>query len=909
MAPDMDRGRSGGSGGSGGSDGSDSSNSDNGGFISTVSDKVQTAKDKGKQAADTVEETAEGVGRKVGQTVSTVKDTSSETKRRLAGTYEGTKKSVSEAGDTVEKKAETVGETAGETVSRVEKTGDAVEERARTVGKTAGEAVSKVEEKKRTAERKVERTKEKAGSVKESADSVADDIVGDPPAGDRGHQTGYRGIAGGLETEEGRERTNEAIREHAGEPAAELREEEADFDPEVADDLTGGGTLSETKGSNEGFVPGEIGGYDVSEDRLRSGAEWVDSYKDRFDENPDVTVAGSDVPERVLEGAASSSVDLLNLPQHALMVEKGVEVAGNSPGAVKEHGWDVAETSAAFGAAAAGSMATEAKENPVEFTAGLGMDMVAGAGITKAAKETVKTARVARKSEVDATDVTNKDTVDYYEGGNANPDDRFPGFRPEGDEAPINTFRRQGEDHTPDEVKRELGEASDTETYTTHGTNYDFDSEFEAGIEKGRPSDPDNAMFVGPEFSPAFAGFEAGGSGLSSLRPRLPRASDFSGSDKQMIISRMDVDEVPGRVGKEAETGGSPMAPGAESRYLADKAEQGVAYVRNAKNRNMGEAEALVPGGSTFRELDSSGQFYTQIDGEPVDIRLFETDGRKADIDAGDGTGYPNGPVDETGLYSMSEMPSSGRTTPEGTPVFPAFSGGYGGSAGAGGGPMSIDETGLSREQTPPSSRGSSGNIRDDYGLDVGPSRDLGRSPDPDGSTSSTSSGDRGDPSSPPSSGAPDSSGFPYSYVDETGGLSSPGSSGGSSDPVSPPSSPPGGPSSQSPTGPPSWTPPGYGSSGSSGSPGSPGSPGGSSGPASPISPFDPTGGTRPRWETDRDRRRDDEDELEGFGAYDIGFANPIAGGADVLFGGFGGGFGAAQDDLMPFDETGGKGP
>ena len=80
----------------------------------------------------------------------------------------------------------------------------------------------------------------------------------------------------------------------------------------------------------------------------------------------------------------------------------------------------------------------------------------------------------------------------------------------------------------------------------------------------------------------------------------------------------------------------------------------------------------------------------------------------------------------------------------------------------------------------------------------------------------------------------------------------------------------------------------------------------------------------------DRDRRPDDE-ELEGVAPWDVDFTNPIASGAQVLFGGglggFGGpapvdevggeggpideagGFGFAQGEPTPLDETGGFGP
>jgi polyhydroxyalkanoate synthesis regulator phasin len=989
------------------SDDSDSSNDSGGGFFSGVQETVD-------DAVSGAQETVDDAADKATDTVNDVTDDASRTvdkaEKIVDNTADKTEKTVDDATRTVDRTVDYTQDTASDVANRAQNAVDDTVNRAENAADEATDAAQDtVDDAKQSVDRTVDRAQQTASDATSTAQNAADkatDTANDVASGvsrsageiedatrdqvdhaaethgemGRELQEGDVGAAADTAVESTGETYDNLAR--AGDAAAGSTDEyvgSAEVNTDVTDDLTRGGVLSENRNDNSGLLPGEVAGVEISEAGFRRAAEDVDSVKDSFDENEPVTIAGSDAPERVLQGAAGAGVDLLNVPSHIVMAETGVEVAQNAPGAIQEHGaGEVAETATGVGALAGSAMASEASENPVEFTAGLGMDFITGAGIAKAGKKAGQAASRAGKTRVDPGDVTNTKTRDYYEGGGANPEDQFPGFRPEdygtqGD--PVETFRRQGEDFTPDEVKRELGDTSDTETYATHGTNYNFDSEFEAGIEKSRPSDPDDAMFVGPELSPNFAGFSGGGSSmsLSSLKPRLPRVSDFRGSDKQMVASKMDVDKVPEDVGPEARTGDSPMAPGDESQFLADEAESGRAYVRNAENRNQAEAEALVPGGSTFREMspENSRGYYTEIDDEPVDIRLFESaDDPMTSPDADAGTA--DGPVDESGgFYTAEEMPSSGRTTPEGTPVVPTFGGGYSGGVGGApgaGGPMSVEETGIS-EQQPPTSTDSPGpaddpfgGYGDDYVLDVDDTGfEPGRSPDgPDRSDdpgSSTRPDDSGGSNSPPSSGGPD--GGPSStFIDETGvstgpsgspgssgGSGSPGSSGGPSSggPSSPgsPGSPPGGgtlPSSP-PWSPPGWSTPSSGTPGSPGSPGSPSTPGSPGSPSTPGSPGSPTTPPtdptrRPRFDFDFDERGRD-DELDEYGAYDVDYSNPIASGASVLFGGLGGGFGAgggdapeaeqaddvgfgsvgmdfaaAQEELArQFDETGGFGP
>jgi len=766
-------------------------------------------------------------------------------------TVSGAKEVADDADDTVSKAQETLDDAGNAVDSRIEQAQDAAVDVGHVLEGHRGDRFEGVQT-------KAEDSSGVSGATAKIADAGLDLASSKARAERQAWGEVGQGDVGG---------TADEIKEGTGENAPHLARASdaalgstdeyvmrAEVDRNVTDDLTRGGILSETRDDSSGIVPGEVAGIGLSEAGFRRSARKVDEYKETFDEGK--PFLNSPKAESVVQGAAGAGVDILNVPSHVTMAETATEVAQGTPGAIMEHTGELAETSTAVGRTAVSSMGRQAASKPIETVSGLGMEYLTGVGIAKAASKGAKAAGRLKKTKVDPEDVTNPDTLDYYEGRDADPSDRFPGFRPgdypeaEGDLP--ETFRRQGEDFTPPELQDELGPTSSTETYATHGTTYDFDAEFEAGVPKGRPSDPDDAMFVGPEFSPGFAGLDQSSSTISSLRPRLPRASDFRGSDKQMVVSKMDVDEVPGDVGPEAPTGDSPMAPGAESQWLADEATEGRAYVRNRRNRNLGEAEAIVPGGSRFRELSESGDYYTTIGGETVDIRLFESldDTPSPDPDAGD-LGAADGPVDETGgLYSVSELPSSGRTSPEGTPVAPTVGLGYGADRVD---PAGIDETGLSEPDSP--SRTSSR------------SSDEGRS-QPTGSDSSDRS-----PVQPSSSGP-----MP---IDETGLTSGPsaasapsgspapsGQSTGPSGVSSPPVSPPASTGSSIP-----WSGPISAASGSSpfGSPSAP--------------PTEPTRRRRRRDDDDEDEKRDDE--MFPVVPYDIPFSNPIASGAQVLFGGF----------------------
>lgn len=972
-SPSRSRGGRSPSGSSRSSSSSSSSNSGGGGGgpLGGVGDTIDDVTDA---ARDTAEEVARDVDRTADRAQNAADDVTRDIDRTVDRTVNDVSSGARNAADEARDAAEDAAREAERAMDDARRTaGETAEDSARRARDAARDAADAADEASRRVDQTVDRASgtvdDVASGVSRSAGEVADagrdqvDHAADT-YGEMGRELQEGDVGGAVDTAVGStgETFDNAAR--AADAAAGSTDEyvgSAEVNTEISDDLTRGGVLSETANDNSGLVSGftyepfgpDAPGLDFSEEGFRRASESVDSVKDSFDDNDPVTVMGSDAPERVLQGAAGAGVDLLNAPSHIMMAETGIEVAQNAPGEIQEHGFgEVAETATGVGAAVGGAMAREAKQNPLEFGSGTAFGFVTGVGLGRAASKAGKAADSARmragKQKVDMEDVTNPDTIDYYEGRNTDSENLFPGFDSRSGEAPDETIRRQGEEYTPDEVKQDLGPTAEDETYLTHMTNYDFDQSFEAGVPKSRPSDPDNAMFWGPEGSPNFAGFDPGegtSTGMfSSLKPRLPRKSDFTADTNDALMSRMRVDVEPDRVGNEKSTRADPsgpedfnddgqlVTPGDESHFLSEEAEQGTAYVRNQNNRNLGEAETVVPGGSEFRELSSD--YYSELGGELVNVRLFDPvdadrrgpideTGGVLDSDIDDG-----GVVDETGgavkTYDEIVRESGRSNSPEGTPVAPTFTTGTEGGASSAGGQGPVD----------PGTYG--GPVDELGGFGRGFYDDVGTSSQP-----GTSSGGGNTPSPPPTSppldefgptsptnspptSDPPSSGPPSSPPMDEFGPTSPPSSTPPSDPPSSgptsmpfdelgPSSPPGstppssgGPSSP-PGSPPPWSPPGGydgGGSSSTSPPGSPGGPGGSSGFG--PSPFDPTQQQQRRRDFDDERKKDEEEFAPpAYGVFDVDFQNPIASGAQVLFGGggFGGGFGG---DGGALDETGG---
>lgn len=422
------------------------------------------------------------------------------------------------------------------------------------------------------------------------------------------------------------------------------------------------------------------------------------------------------------------------------------------------------------------------------------------------------------------------------------------------------------------------------------------------------------------------------------------------------------------------ETGdGATVAPDQTTggyKFLDEAAQDGSAYVRPTGSRTP-ELEAIYGPGTKFTQRTAGPDVNVRVGGKEIDIpftdRSFTYGGEKLPMDfyrrageapdetgglaesAGRGAGETSTAGDIASSYrSLSELGER----PSGTPFQ-----NYGTAFGASGGASSATDTGQPSASgptmpfdelgpmSPSSPSGGAGSPESPYsfldetgGMSSGPFGSGGSTPtstsdgpSPGGSSSPPSSGPRDlgpewssgglfDESGPTSSPeSPPTSSGPTTPFDEYGPMSPPSSDGPSSPPRSPPtssgpSSPPRSPPSSTgpsspPSGPPS-SPPGWPPSGSSWSGSEPGrSPPGSSPSESPTgfgpSPFDPEPQRRRRG--DDDRRKDEEEfRYPEYGTYYTPFENPIASGAEVLFGGLGGGM---IDEAGGLQDAGGGAP
>ncbi|MFW5949688.1 MAG: hypothetical protein ACOCSD_08835, partial [Halolamina sp.] len=469
----------------------------------------------------------------------------------------------------------------------------------------------------------------------------------------------------GLAVDEFQERADDRVRDWSGGEvgvsddwtSTEDFVAEADFDEDVADDLSRGGFLSEDPDDDSGLLPGQVFGADISEERIRGAADRVDSYKDTFDENEDITVFGSDAPERALEGAASAGVDLLNVPQHVLTAETAAEVGQNTPGAVGEYGAaPVAETSTAVGREVGSAIIDEAQEDPVGFVSGTAFGYATGAAAGRVAGQYGRAARdrvrTAGGDRVDAEDLADPDVVRHAETDGAE-GTRFPGAdNPELYQAdPAEAVRRQADEYTPTEVDEYFDTQGVEEgSVMTKGLDVEPEGPGSGRADTGFTSAPDEVSgdfayetpgsFFGPELSPNF--LRTGGEARFSFRPGLP---DF-GNRPTGVLARTDVE--------------NPDADDLAGFNLEmrERAGETTAYTKPASEVNTGEIEAIVPPGGEFAPVRGGGlftdiarragigsDFYTEVGGRRVPLRTVAPADRTpdADVDVGAGGGLFGG--------------------------------------------------------------------------------------------------------------------------------------------------------------------------------------------------------------------------------------------------------------------------
>ncbi|WP_436910307.1 hypothetical protein [Halosimplex marinum] len=679
------------------------------------------------------------------------------------------------------------------------------------------------------------------------------------------------------------------------------------FDTGITDDLTRGGILSERPGTNEGLLPGSVqvgsgrspvgltddglaqsereqlqnvSRINLSEQGFRTTAQNISDYRDTFEDNDPVTVAGSELPENVLQGLAGAGVEAAaGVAQAPAFADTAVEMATQAPGEVREEGAvDVAQAVGRLGLVTGQETVRSIRENPVEsgaavagaaaISAGTGTALGRGGRIVRDRVRTVGGPRL------DLEDVTQEAVARYQRTGGTE-GERFPGAEDPDlyQTDPAEAVRQQADQ--PEAVQDLF---DDDGTILTKALGVEPEGPGRGRAAQGFQSGPGESLeefdyetpgsFVGPDLSPNFLDVEGRSAGFS-LRPGLPDL----GSQPTGLLVRTDVE--------------NPDADTLDdfNQEMIDRGGDTTAVTKPADEVNPGEVEAIVPPGAEFRDvgggplrnlarrLGVGSDAYTVVQGRRVPLRGVVPDDVDADtpprrfgFDDRAQADIPDGPDTRPAFTgTIDELAGSRRPgTDRPAPIVPAD----------GGGDAPSEATRDVSEPSAPSG-GVSGGVSPVGGV-TSPTSPVGGS---DGFTPGSSGGggvSEGGPSGPPS----DPSGG--SGVPGSGGSVIPSDPGGSvipSDPGEP--GPPGDPSQPSDPGPPSDPiTPTYGSSTPPSEPGTP--PGGpTTPPGGPIIPPDtPDRPRRPDLDLDLDAGdRGRRDDSEGYKErFTIDFLNPFTG-------------------------------
>jgi len=457
----------------------------------------------------------------------------------------------------------------------------------------------------------------------------------------------------------------------------------------------------------------------------------------------------------------------------------------------------------------AGSQVTQAaKQDPVGFGAqllggaagGLLTGTAASRAIGTGVRKGVDIKRTAGGEKIDVEDLTNKETVDSFEGKTNDPDARFPGANDPDlyKSDPEQAVRRQADEMTPKQIEEQFQKAGVEEgTTLKKGIETDPKGPGTRGFQTQEGGYESPGAFVGPELSPNFLGIS--GESSYSLKPGLP---DF-GNKPTGVLAKTDVEapEADGLTGLREE--------------IIERSGETTAVTKPAGQVNTGEIEAIIPPGAQFTNIGDSGvlrrvgigsDYYTEVSGRRVPLRLVKPEG-DADIDASDAD-IDSGQT----LAEIAERPRSAQDSP--LPTSPGFGSSQSGASLSP--ETAVSDMGLSQTSQPPTESSDSG--AGETGPTI-PSSEPTTSPSPPMS-SPTSPFEESMTDAPPVS--PPTTTPPSSSEPSPGGseppVSPPSSSepspGGSEPPVSPPTEPPSQPPSDTPTTPPSspsGRPPGSG--------------------------------------------------------------------------------------------------
>jgi hypothetical protein len=393
----------------------------------------------------------------------------------------------------------------------------------------------------------------------------------------------------------------------------------AEADEGVLEEVTSGGLL------------------DDEEERILRGAQSrvVEAAGEEFDAvNPtaDETLREQ---QRSSVGAVAAFTSPFGLASGA---ESGLEVATGSAEVIgDDEGGALFETGQDVGSQAIPAGRRQIEANPEGAITTVATGLLLGAGVGRAAGGLARGGagrfRTAGGTRISADELTERDVLDR--------DQPFPPFR-DVERARVDqagALREQAQQNTPEEIQERLGgpiDVDEGEGLADLTKALDADPGRRGGDFEAPASDSELAQefetvgtSFGPELSPNF--LRTGGRSSVSFTPGLP---DLGGRPTTAIV-RTQVRETDAADVDELE------------QELLDAEARGDSAARTMSPDEFSpqEAEVLVPPSARFQRVTDSGaarrvgfgsDFFTEVDGQRVPVRLFRDDDADSDADLAD---------------------------------------------------------------------------------------------------------------------------------------------------------------------------------------------------------------------------------------------------------------------------------
>lgn len=473
---------------------------------------------------------------------------------------------------------------------------------------------------------------------------------------------------------------------------------------------------------------------DLALDAARVGADIGPADELGYGDEVDQSI---DAAERFTEGAVTGLVETGNLPG---LAKSGAEAAEFGAFAATEGAKNPEETAGDIAGRAANigeGLADAAQENPAGFAgtiagavgggaaASVGSGRVAGSLARKGSSRI----RTAGGTEVDIRDVTSEDVARFTETDGAE-GEQFPSaddpelYR----EDPARAISEQSQRRTPEEIRRRFDDA---------GVEGNADLKKALSVEPDGPgkgsaagfdSAPDEVDVDVDDVTEGTAqSFQESGGGFSYETP-----GTFFSSDLSTYFLRQGSREMSLRPGLPS-VGDKPTGVIARADVENTEAEDLVEFGKRQVEReeatfetkppsgdefNTGEIEAVAPPGASFSDIGGSrtrkalrrigvgADFYTEVDGNRVPIRLVEGDTSPDanDIDTSDFDGGQNRVFSGIDQPSLRRRYSSGGSAAVDRPApIPFGSGGGSGNTSGSGGEsiqLNVDSFGVSQIST-----------------------------------------------------------------------------------------------------------------------------------------------------------------------------------------------------------------